>query len=100
EALGEVDVLARAGGRRDGFGDLTPLLCELPGDHVLEPLQGVGLERTAQSDAGVDVHVSEVVGGDGQLIADDLAHTADVVGDVVHADGGDVRAGERVHGEG
>src|SRR5690606_22086843 len=98
EVLREVDVLTGAGWRGERGGELTPLLGELPGNEVLEPGEGVGLERAPKTQTGADADVAHVVDGERDVIADDLPDRRDVLGQQFHALVGDLDPGERVHG--
>ena len=95
--LEQVDVLAREGRDVDRSRDLLEHLRVLPGDHVLQPGQLVGLEGLAQPDAAIDVDVAEVVGGQRDLVADLLADLGHVLGQQGHPLVGELDPGEGGH---
>ena len=94
EAFLEVDVLAGADRHRGRLLQLAVLLGVLPGDHVLEPGRHVFLDAPGQADAVLQRDVADMVDGERDLVADDLADLGDVLLEQVDALLGEVQAGE------
>ena len=67
------------------------------GYHVLVPGQVVPVQRLAQADAVLHANVAEVVDGEGDLVADDVANARHVVGQQADAFVRQPDARERMH---
>ena len=94
EAFLEVDVLAGADRHRGRFLQLPVLVGVLPGDHVLEPGRHVLLDPLGEPDAVLQRDVADVVDGERNLVADDLANLVDVLLEQVDALLGEIEPGE------
>ncbi len=97
EAVTKVDVLAGADRCRDRLRQPHVLVGELPRDHVFVPGERELVERAPKPDARFEPEMTEMVRGERQCVADDVADAADVLDERIDADRRELDPGERVH---
>src|SRR3984885_15926511 len=93
----EINVFAGADGRLAGIFQANVLIGELPGDHVFEPGEVVFVQSLCEANASSAADVTEMIQSQRNLVADDVANGADVVGQMLDPLIGKPNAGERMH---